>query len=208
VTADRRVEIVAAGYDALGDRYRTWAREVVDPRDRFVRAFEAALDPGARVLDLGCGPGVPTTRELARRFVVTGLDLSAAQLTIARREVPEAAFIHADMTRVVFGPGSFDGVVSLYAIVHVPREEHARLLERIARWLAPGGILLAVLGARDAPDWTGDWLGVPMFFSGHDAEEYRRLLAAAGLSLLIDEVVAVAEPEGPADFLWVLAQRT
>jgi SAM-dependent methyltransferase len=208
VTADRRVEIVAAGYDALGDRYRTWAREVVDPRDRFVRAFAAALDPGARVLDLGCGPGVPTTRELARRFVVTGLDLSAAQLAIARREVPEAAFIHADMTRVDFGPGSFDGVVSLYSIVHVPREGHARLLERIARWLAPGGLLLAVLGAHDAPDWIGDWLGEPMFFSSFDAEAYRRLLAAAGFSLLTDEVVAVAEPEGPVDFLWVLAQRS
>ena len=46
-----------------------------------------------------------------------------------------------------------------------------------------------------------------MFFSSHDADENRRLLRDAGLSLVLDEVIAVREPEGEVRFLWVLAQK-
>ena len=72
----------------------------------------------------------------------------------------------------------------------------------------PGGVFLATLGAADSPDWTGEWLGRPMFFSAFDADTNRRLLAAAGFTLLIDEVIPTHEPEGSVDFLWVLARRT
>jgi hypothetical protein len=46
-----------------------------------------------------------------------------------------------------------------------------------------------------------------MFFSGYDANENRRLLRDAGLSLVLDEIVAVREPEGDVNFFWVLAQK-
>jgi hypothetical protein len=46
-----------------------------------------------------------------------------------------------------------------------------------------------------------------MFFSSHDAETNRRLLAAAGFELVADEVVTMREPEGKATFLWVLARK-
>ena len=78
---------------------------------------------------------------------------------------------------------------------------------RVAGWLKPGGLLLATLGVDESPDWTGEWLGVPMFFSSYDADENRRLLRGAGLSLVLDEVVAVREPEGEVAFLWVLARK-
>jgi hypothetical protein len=55
--------------------------------------------------------------------------------------------------------------------------------------------------------WSGQWLGVPMFFSSHDAEANRRLLAAANFELLVDEIIDTPEPAGPVPFLWVLAQR-
>ena len=46
-----------------------------------------------------------------------------------------------------------------------------------------------------------------MFFSSHDADENRRLLRGAGLSLVLDEVVSVREPEREVAFLWVLARK-
>ena len=77
------------------------------------------------MLDLGCGAGVPVTRWLADRgFAVTGVDVSAKQLELARTYVPEGTFIKADMTEVVFGPESFDAVVAFHSIIHVPRTEH------------------------------------------------------------------------------------
>src|SRR5205809_4517983 len=100
-----------------------------------------------------------------------------------------------------------DRRTAFYSISYVPRDEHARLFMKIARWLRPGGLFLASLGALGSEDWTGVWLGVEMFFSSHDAETNRRLLRESGFELLLDEVVTMREPEGEATFLWVLAQR-
>ena len=204
--ADRRKAIVAAGYDALGEGYLRWAAGISDVRERMLEAFSSRLAPGGRVLDLGCGCGLPSTRALASRFAVTGIDISGVQIEAARLSVPEAIFVQADLTAVDFPAGSFDGVTALYAISHVPRDEHAALFVRVARWLVPGGLFLATLGVDDDPDWTGEWLGQSMFFSSHDAPTSRRFLAAAGFELLIDEVVETVEPEGAVPFLWILAR--
>jgi hypothetical protein len=74
----------------------------------------------------------------------------------------------------------------------------------VRRWLRPGGVFLASLGAGDLEAWSGEWLGVPMFFSSHPAAENLRLLTAAGLEPVRDEVVTMREPEGDATFLWVI----
>jgi len=204
---DRRTAIVAEGYDALVDAYPAWAAGVADARDRMLATFAAPLRPGARVLDLGCGAGLPSTSRLAERFTVTGVDISAGQIEAARQLVPDAGFVHADLLEVDFPGESFEGVTALYSIPHLPREEHGALFGRIARWLVPGGRFLAVLGSSDNPDWIGDWLGRPMFFSGYDAGTNRHLLSEAGFDLLVDEIVETVEPDGLVAFQWVIARR-
>ena len=206
MTRDHRKEIVEAGYDAMGDAYLAWASLIEDdPRDRMLEAFSARLEAGARVLDLGCGAGIPSTRALATQFDVTGVDMSAAQIERARRNVPKAMFIQADIAEVEVPAGSFDGVTAFYSVSHLPREEHASLFERVARWLRPDGLFLATLGATDSAEWIGDWLGRPMFFSSFSADANRRLVEGAGFDLVIDEELKTIEPDGPIAFLWVLA---
>ena len=205
---DERRRTVAAGYDRISGRYQEWvARIEGDPSDRMLVEFAQRLPGRARVLDLGCGAGVPSTRVLAQSFDVVGVDISEAQIRSARKNVPEATFIHGDFAEIELPDVSFDGVTALYSISHVPREEHARIFARVARWLVPGGLFLATLGATDSPDWVGDWLGGPMFFSSHDADTNRGLLRAAGFTLELDEIVEMREPEGPVTFLWVIARK-
>jgi len=205
---DPRKRTVAAGYDAIGTGYGAWAGAIRnDPRHSMLERFAGFLPERARILELGCGPGVPSTRQLARRFQVTGIDISPEQLELARRNVPEAAFLEADMAELRLAPGSFDGVVALYSILHLPREEHGPLFERIAGWLVPGGFMLVTLGAVDDPGSIEQWLGVPMFFSSHDPEANRSLIADAGFDPVVDEVLETPEPSGPVCFHWVLAQR-
>jgi len=205
---DPRKEIVAAGYDRLADTYLEWGGHVTaDPRERMLASFMSRLPDGARVLDLGCGAGLGSTRDLAERFRVVGVDISHVQIELARRNVPTAEFIEGDITDLQFADSSFEGVSAFYAVSHVPREEHGQLFTDVFRWLVPGGLFLATLGASDAPDWTGDWLGEPMFFSSHDADVNRHLLESAGFELLLDEVLETHEPGGDVSFLWVIAQK-
>lgn len=99
-------EIVANGYDRIANRYAEWAPGVrVEERQRYTELLLEGLPEGANVLELGCGSGLPTTRQLAKHFRVTGVDISEQQITFARQNVPEATFDHADMTALNFPPG-------------------------------------------------------------------------------------------------------
>lgn len=204
----RERELVERGYDAVAERYLDLvARTEGDPRLRFLDDLAGRLPDGAEVLDLGCGAGRPNT-ERARRFRVTGVDVSARQLALARAAVPGATFLQADMTVLELPPESFDAAVALYSIGHVARERHAALMGAVAGWLRPGGLLLASLGCGDTPGGVEeDWLGAPMFFSSHPASVNRRLLGEAGFELLHDEVIAMREDErGDVAFQWVLGR--
>jgi SAM-dependent methyltransferase len=199
--------IVEAGYDRIAQRYLEWS----GLRPSAVRQYwlSRALDlipAGSEVLELGCGAGLPMTKALADGRRVTGVDISAVQVELARRHVPEATFIHADMTELRFSPASFDAVVAFYCLTHVPRDAMPALLARIRSWLRPSGVFLATMGADSSPDEVeDDWLGVPMFFSHFGARRNRRLVAEAGL--VIDESRIQDEPEDrhAARFLWVVA---
>jgi SAM-dependent methyltransferase len=201
--------IVADGYDAVADRYFAWS----DARPSAVRLAWLAraverIPTGTSVLDLGCGAGVPMTGALADGRVVTGIDISARQIALARANVPDATFIHADMTALDLPPASLDAVVAFYSLTHVPRADLPALLDSIHGWLRPGGVFIATMGAQDAPDdIEDDWLGAPMFFSHHGAKKNRALVRRAGFE--IEEAVVESEPEDRHDalFLWVMAHK-
>jgi SAM-dependent methyltransferase len=209
---DRAIDarrIVADGYDAIAERYYAWsdARPSATRRRWLARALEL-IPVGSDVLDLGCGAGVPMTRALAAGRHVTGVDISARQVELARAAVPEATFIRADMSGLDLSPASFDAVVAFYSLTHVPRADLPGLLAAVRGWLRPGGLLIASMGAQDAPDAVEqDWLGAPMFFSHHGAKKNRALVRQAGFEL--EEAVVEEEPEDrhAALFLWVVARR-
>jgi SAM-dependent methyltransferase len=205
--SDPRAQLVGEGYDVMGERFDEWRQRIVgDPRDRWFDELTSRLWDGASVLELGCGSGTAETWRLAERFRVTGVDVSANQIRRARVNVPTARFVHADFTSLELPPAMFEAVCSFYSFNHVPRELLPTVFERIHGWLRKSGYFLVSLGAKDTPEWTGEWLGATMYFSGYGPETNSRLLDEAGFKLLLDEVVTFREPEQDATFHWVLAQ--
>jgi cyclopropane fatty-acyl-phospholipid synthase-like methyltransferase len=207
MTADPK-QLVASGYDGITGSYlaRYGASTV---RDAWLAELLQRLPAqgGARVLDLGCGAGIPVARALAAAdHMVVGVDGSIGQISLARTNVPAAEFIHADMTAIDFPARSFAAVAAFHSIIHVPRLEHDRLLRRIAAWLKPNGLLVASLGADAAADWTGEWLGTEMFFSHYDSETNLALLRGAGFAMERSQVVD--QDNEDARFLWVAARAT
>ena len=198
---------VAHGYDALGGRFAEWSSAVIDPaRDEFFADFLGRLPSGARLLDVGCGSGMSWTGGVATRFALTGIDISPAQVETARRNVPAGTFIVADVTAMEFEDGEFDGATALYSIGHLPVDEHEVVFARLARWLRPGGLLLASLPADEDPGSTGAWLdGVEMFFASLGAARYEQILRDQGWRVIAARIGVANEPEGDARFFWVLA---
>ena len=114
-------ELVAAGYDQVSQQYAELALQANETKQRHTNLILERLAGGSDVLDLGCGAGQPTTAILAERFNVTGVELSEVQLDRARKAIPKARFVQADMSRVEFPESSFDAAVAFYSISHVPR---------------------------------------------------------------------------------------
>ena len=136
---------------------------------------------------------------------VTGVALSQVQIQRAMRLVPGAQLISADVTAVAFEARSFDAIICLYTIIHLPLVEQASLLIRIASWLRPGGWLLLTAGDRS---WTGSeqrWLDgrAPMWWSHADRSTYKRWLVEAGLWVI--EEGELPEGDGLHSVFW--AQR-
>jgi ubiquinone/menaquinone biosynthesis C-methylase UbiE len=203
--------LVADGYDAIGD---TYTARVVEARTQDVEWYLDVLSErvpqGETLLDVGCGAGVPTTGRLAEHFDVTGVDISPGQIARARRNVPNARFLAADITEVEFPPESFGAVTALYSIVHVPREEHHALFQCIVRWLKPGGVFMGSLSASgkgQAASYEGEFFGAPMYWSNYDAVANQRMVAEAGLQIGMANN-KTADFNGETEtWLWILANK-
>src|SRR5262245_54130303 len=91
--------IVADAYDRIAERYLEWRgrQPRQDELKRWLELVENNVRPGARVLDIGCGAGIPLTRALSEAFDVTGIDISTRQIELARANVPAARFILGDV---------------------------------------------------------------------------------------------------------------
>jgi SAM-dependent methyltransferase len=199
--------VVARGYDAAAERYLEWSALRPSPaRLRYLRIACERIPAGASVLELGCGAGVPMTAALADGRDVVGVDISATQVALARRNVPAATFIQSDMMALSFADERFDAVAAFYSLTHLPRDEQPELLRRIRRWLRPGGVLILTMGVEDEPgEIERGWLGVDMYFSHFTAKKNRRIVEEAGF--VVDRADVVSEPEDRHDarFLWVVA---
>ncbi len=115
------------------------------PTDRgMIEAFVTYVTDGTRgpVVDAGCGTG-RMTRLLASQGVdVSGIDVSAGMIDVARRTYPELSFEVAGLSDLPFADGQLGGVFAWYSIIHSPPTDLPRIFAEFFRVLAPGGYAL------------------------------------------------------------------
>ncbi|WP_223834233.1 class I SAM-dependent methyltransferase [Spirosoma profusum] len=185
--------IVQRGYDQLGTRYRTHYEQLNPDRyNDWLIAFARLLPKDASVLELGCADGIPTAHFLSQQFDYLGVDISPVQIQQARANVPNARFEVADMASLNFPALSFDGVLALYSIIHLPIAEQPALFNEVYNWLKAEGYFLCITGAQA---WTGtdeDWnqLGTSMYWSHTDAITYQSWFLEIGFTILDTHFVA------------------
>lgn len=142
--AEDRLDSVRSTYDAVAESY---ARLLPDagfeaPTDRgMIEAFVNHLAEGTAqtVVDAGCGTG-RMTRLLASQGVdVSGIDVSAGMIAVARRNSPGLSFEVGELADLPFADGRLGGVFAWYSIIHTPAHDLPRVFAEFFRVLAPGG---------------------------------------------------------------------
>ena len=142
--------------------------------DADLRAFLDAVPPGARVLDLGCGPGRSAAAMAEAGLAVEAWDAAPAMVDLARGRGVAARLARFDDLEA---RGAYDGVWANFSLLHAPRAALPGHLRAVARALRPGGRLH--LGMKTGRGEGCDALG--RFYAYWGACELRALLEAAGL---------------------------
>jgi SAM-dependent methyltransferase len=179
-----RRDAQAAAFDNIGERY-----DLAFPhKEGQVAAGEwliGQLRGGARILDAGCGTGLPTARQLLDAgFAVTGIDISEVMLTLARRNVPEADLRRLDLSEAGPELGRFDAVVAFFSLLMMPRAEIPAALARLRGVLVRGGLLVLGMVEADVDDVPIDFLGLPVRVTGYPRDELAHVVASAGFEIL------------------------
>ncbi len=167
------------------------------------------ISNSSNILDLGCGTGLPYDHYLSTKgHKITGIDIAENHILIAQNNVKTGTFITGDYTKYKFNNNSFDAVVSLYSLFHIPREEHEEVIVMIYGYLRANGLLLITTGVEDTDgtEIDDDFCGnVKMAWSSYGADRYRDLLKSSGFQIIKSD--NEADFGGGDEQLWILARK-
>ena len=154
-----------------------------------VRAWAQAFPAGATVLDLGCGPGEPSTRILREAGLATcAVDASSAMVAAFRERFPDVPIEQSTAEASAFFGRTFDGVLAWGLLFLLDPAAQALVIDKVARALNPGGRFLFT-APKEPHEWLDGMTGRQSQSLG--APTYERLLREAGLAW-----VAAALDEG------------
>jgi cyclopropane fatty-acyl-phospholipid synthase-like methyltransferase len=186
-TRAERQALQAAAFDRIGARYD----EAFPHKEGQLAAGEwliNQLPAGSRVLDVGCGTGLPTARQLTDAgHEVTGIDISEGMLQLARRDVPTATFRQhdvADLPAKGIAEGGHEAVIAFFSLLMLTRDEIPAMLRKLRTLLAPGGYFLLSMVEADIDDMPLQFLGNRVWVSGYLRDELRQVVTDAGFDVL------------------------
>ncbi|WP_237773502.1 MULTISPECIES: class I SAM-dependent methyltransferase [Streptomyces] len=186
----------AEAFDAIGQHYDD-AFPHKEGQLAAGRRLAEGLRPGSRVLDVGCGTGLPTALGLTESgHSVLGTDISTGMLELAGKNVPAAEFRQLDIADLrAEGPGGvgrFDGVACFFSLLMLPRREIPQALRRLHEVLLPGGLMELSMVEADLDDAAIPFLGHTIRVSGYLRDELRQVVRDAGFEITGEETYSYA----------------
>jgi cyclopropane fatty-acyl-phospholipid synthase-like methyltransferase len=183
----------AEAFDAIGDRYD----EAFPHKEGQISAgawLAGQLPAGSHILDLGCGTGLPTARQLTESgHRVTGIDLSAGMLKLARKNVPAGDFRRMDVSDVEKQDlGPFDGAAAFFSLLMLPRVEIPYALRMLHRQLREGAPMALSMVEADVDDFSMPFLGNTIRVSGYLRDDLRRVVHDGGFEIAGEDAYAYA----------------
>jgi SAM-dependent methyltransferase len=186
VRAAARAATVRA-YDAFAADYRAGTQGVPVPVATAVSRLAAVLPAGARVLEIGSGPGRDAQALEEAGLSVRRTDVTPGFVDLLRRAGHDADVVDplTDDLSDPAAPGTaYDAVWAGACLLHVDRDDLGAVLTRLGEATRSGGLLYASLKEGDGESWSvhGN-VAAPRFFTYWREDPLREVLTAAGWSV-------------------------
>jgi len=196
-------ELVRKGYTKIAEAYHKQRNRYASKT--LLNRFSKFIPKKSKILDVGSGAGVPVAKFLSEKgYKVTGIDFAEEMVKLAKKNVLEADFIKMDMTKMKFKPNTFDGAVSFYAIIHIPKEKHIKVYQVLHKIIKPEGVILFNTGGTETEEYqVRNYLGVPMFWGYWNPKKTLQIIKSARFEIIWSKVLKIG---GETSF-WVLARN-
>lgn len=174
--------------------------------------FLSSLDkPNARILELGCGPGM-ITRFMIQRFPdlnYTASDVSAQMINRAESNVPQVKFKVLDCRNLSSMKQQVDGVICGFTLPYLSKEDRLKLVSDCAGLLSDKGILYLsyVAGDQTEPVCMTDKKGNSLYFYYHQTEEFKKELEVHDFELIDTINLVYKKKEGVEEEHTVIIAR-
>lgn len=162
-----------------------------------------------RILELGCGGGVPILKYFYDKSAEAwGIDFSGEMIKVAKKNLPEATFIHEDMVKSNLPTSYFDAIISFYSIFVLELNDQFKVFEKIFNALKVGGITYFSLlseAATKQKEFNGllPFLGHQFFYAHTTPDKYKNKLENIGFNNINLEERSI----GPETCLWIYAEK-
>ena len=152
--------------------------------DEFINSFIAALPKHGKVLDLGCGNGIPIGKKISDSGLkITGIDVSDEMIKEYQKNVPGSLAIRMPMTQIDWKE-KFDGIISSYSMLCLPPKDFDIVSEKIVRSLKKGGWFLLTLNEGDSSfGEVQEVQGQQMYSTGMSEGEIRDYFEPKGMRI-------------------------
>jgi SAM-dependent methyltransferase len=174
------------GYESIADIYINGRGQAINGvGSSTARVWARTFKRKSVVLDIGCGTGIPVTKILLDEGLSAyALDASPKMVEAFRQNFPDVVVACESVERSTFFNRSFDGIISVGLMFLLSEQSQRALIPKMAAALNPGGKLLFT-----APLYKMEWEDAmtEQLSRSLGAEQYRELIALAGLSI-VDEV--------------------
>ena len=201
-------------WDKIAGRYDDRSGALKESSDVFI-TFMEKLPKSGRVLDLGCGTGLPYARHLDENgFDVLGVDLSEEMVKVASKNVPGAKFVQFSMSEIPYRD-EFHGVISLFSMLLLPPDLFKETASRIYSALVDGGHFYLSLNepasVSDDPDSDVivNIMGQDMYSRAYTVQEIEGVFRSLGFSLVkFYREVQISEEFGEEHVIEFIYQKT
>ena len=207
--------------DRYKETFKTWDKIANLYQDKFIdldlynHTYDFILDlipaDGAKILDIGCGPGNITKYLLSKRpdLDVFGIDISPNMITLAKKNNPKASFRTMDSRQISVLKTKYDGIVCGFCLPYLSQCDSANLISECSDLLHENGMIYLsfVEGDPGKSDYQVGSTGDRAFFYFHKVDVLTDQLTNNGFDIIKTFGVEYKKPGNEMDIHTVLTAK-